>query len=137
MATLTNLSANLIIGDAKDDTKNVSVPIKTAIPPATPGEFSFEYTAPDIKQAKKFEVGSFLVWASDQLGASGAVNDLPEALRTFALAVLHLQFSTKGPFQITVRLGKESGGQWDPTWTPIPTLKLSVSDVTIEVDRQP
>src|SRR5262245_27853629 len=124
MATTTTLSGKIHIGS---DTDGTDIPIKTKLPPDKPGEFAFSYKADDITKAPKFNVGSFMTWAANQLGAGGTVDQLPDALKTFTLGVLTLDFSTKGNFDIKVELGKTESGNWNSVWKPISGLNFSIS----------
>ncbi len=135
-STKVTLSADIKIGT------DITIPISTPLPPTNPGEFSFQYPAPGAPPVKpanapKIAVGKFLTWA-ESLGSSVTKSNLPTSLQTLNIAVTKLDLDTKGTVEVDVTIGKMTTGanpKWDSTWTPISGLSLSLSDVSLSVNR--
>jgi hypothetical protein len=128
----TTVSGTIVIGTG---TTAVSIPVSTVLPPKTPGDFSFSYTADNIDTATKIPIGELISWAATNLGSKTTATELPSSLQTLNIAVETLKFDTGGNFDLKVEIGKETDGKWDADWTPITGLPLSLSAVSLEFDR--
>lgn len=126
------ISGNILIGP---DTKPLTIPINSVLPPSKPGELKFEYSLPEGTAPTSFiSVGDLLTWAKTNLSSPVSATDLPSSLDKLSVAVSNILVDTAGKFDLGMLFGTDTGGKWDPKWTPIESLPFSLSDVEIKFD---
>jgi hypothetical protein len=124
------LDGTVLIGEGD---QTIAIPINTTIPPATPGEFVFDYQNDDPADAAKINVGPFIVWVANTFGIAVKDTDLPTSLQTMSIAVLKLHFDTKGNVEVKIQIGSMVANKWESIWTPIDALpKFKLDSLTIE-----
>ncbi|SFE12504.1 hypothetical protein [Paracidovorax konjaci] len=128
----TTISGTIEIG-------SIPIPINTVLPPATPGQLKFTYELPANQPPTSFlSVGELVDWAATNLGSPITKADLPTSLTTLSVAVNNLLIDTQGEFELGMLFGSDTGGKWNPTWTPFASIavldKLSLANVKIEFD---
>ncbi|MDA8457175.1 hypothetical protein M4R22_20655 [Acidovorax sp. GBBC 3334] len=132
----TTISGTIEIGSGANP---IAIPINSVLPPTTPGQLKFTYQLPAGQAPTSFlSVGDLVTWAATNLSSPVTAADLPSSLTTLSVAVDNLLIDTQGEFELGMLFGSDTGGKWNPTWTPFAGValleKLSLANVKIEFD---
>ncbi|WP_417814794.1 hypothetical protein [Thalassospira alkalitolerans] len=128
----TTISGNIVIGSAASP---ITIPVSTDLPPTTPGDLKFSYQLPTgTPPSAHISVSDLIGWASTALGSTITASDLPSSLTALSVAVDNITVDTTGKFDLGMLFGSDSGGTWDPSWTPITGFPVSLSNVLLQFD---
>ena len=131
MATTAKLTGTVNIA-------TINIQVNTALPPASPGTYKFEYHLADgAVPDKTLALKAFFDWAKANINSPISGDDLPEGLRDLGLAVSDLLIDTgTKTYELGVMVGTLNGDKWDSTWKPLPGIldNFSLTNMKLDLD---
>lgn len=124
--------------DLADPTKpGMTIPLTLEIPVDKEHPMTFSYKAADEKIPYVVPVGQFIDWAVEKLGVEMAIEDLPEAVREFSVAIFEMTICSDGTFKIRLEMGEQGAEhEWKPgIWQPIEQVPVSFSAISMILEK--